>query len=123
MKLELKSLEVFNVMNEKIGIVYGESAKENWSDLSEKDLTLLHAITYGLNVLLANKEKGVLMEENCAIALAKKLFAAYNETGPNPWKTWDGKDVPKWDELNDQVRWKWEAVADKAFDLVEGGDF
>lgn len=42
---------------------------------------------------------------------AEKMFDAYNEQGPNPWKAWDGKDVPRWDALNDQVRAKWRAAA------------
>lgn len=42
---------------------------------------------------------------------ARKMFEAYNAEGPNPWKTYDGKDVPKWDNLNDQVRAKWIAAA------------
>jgi hypothetical protein len=46
--------------------------------------------------------------------MAEQLFNAYNEQGPNPWKTWDGKDVPRWDAINDQVRAKWRAVADLA---------
>jgi hypothetical protein len=41
---------------------------------------------------------------------AERLFNAYNETSPNPWKTWDGKDVPRWPALSDQVREKWRAV-------------
>lgn len=44
-------------------------------------------------------------------ALAVALFNAYNEQGPNPWKTWDGNDVPRWEQVNDQVRAKWSAVA------------
>lgn len=43
--------------------------------------------------------------------LAKKMFDAYNAQGPNPNKTWDGKDVPPWESLNDQVRGKWIAAA------------
>lgn len=43
--------------------------------------------------------------------LAIKMFNAYNQEGPNPWKTWDGKDVPRWNDLNDQVRGKWIAAA------------
>lgn len=43
--------------------------------------------------------------------LAQQLFNAYNNRGPNPWKTWDGKPVPLWDALSDQVRMKWTAVA------------
>lgn len=42
---------------------------------------------------------------------AVRMFNAYNGQGPNPWKTWDGKDVPRWEQLNDQVRAKWEAAA------------
>jgi hypothetical protein len=50
---------------------------------------------------------------------ARTLFAAYNEQGPNPWKTWDGKDVPRWDDLNAQVQAKWVAVAVAAVELSE----
>lgn len=44
---------------------------------------------------------------------AEQLFNAYNSQGPNPWKTFDGRDVPRWDSptMTDQVRAKWEAVA------------
>jgi hypothetical protein len=42
------------------------------------------------------------------------MFNAYNEQGPNPWKTFDGRDVPRWDAINDQVRAKWNAAADCA---------
>jgi hypothetical protein len=42
---------------------------------------------------------------------AERLFNAYNEQGPNPWKTFDGRDVPRWPSLSDQVRQKWLAVA------------
>lgn len=48
------------------------------------------------------------------VALAVKLFNAYNGCPPNPWKTWDGKDVPQWAQLSDQVRTKWIAVAEEA---------
>lgn len=43
--------------------------------------------------------------------LAKELFGAYNSCGPNPWKTFDGRPVPQWDELGAQVQGKWIAVA------------
>lgn len=39
------------------------------------------------------------------------LFCAYNDQGPNPWKTWDGNDVPRWEALSEQVKEKWRAVA------------
>lgn len=43
--------------------------------------------------------------------VARAMFDAYNAEGPNPNKTWDGKDVPPWEGLNDQVRGKWKAAA------------
>lgn len=45
--------------------------------------------------------------------LAEEMFNAYNEVG-TPWKTFDGRDVPRWHEINDAVRAKWEAAANKA---------
>ncbi len=52
--------------------------------------------------------------------LARELFSAYNSTGPNPWQTFDGRQVPTWDALNngDQVRAKWRGVARKAMQLL-----
>lgn len=50
--------------------------------------------------------------------IAEAMFNAYNAEGPNPWKTWDGKDVPRWPELNDQVRGKWAAAAKQALVLT-----
>lgn len=41
---------------------------------------------------------------------AQAAFERYNEQGPNPWKTYDGKDVPRWPALTDQVRAKWRAA-------------
>jgi len=48
--------------------------------------------------------------------LAQELFQAYNDQGPNPWKTHDGKPVPPWNELSEQVQAKWTAVA---FHVIE----
>lgn len=42
---------------------------------------------------------------------AKEMFEAYNAQGPNPWKTWNGGDVPSWDECGEQVQAKWIAAA------------
>jgi hypothetical protein len=50
--------------------------------------------------------------------LAEALFCAYNEEGPNPWKTFDGRDVPRWTGLNEQVRGKWRAVAVEAMAIL-----
>lgn len=38
-------------------------------------------------------------------------FEAYNAGGKNPGLTWDGKPVPTWEGLNDDVRAKWQAGA------------
>lgn len=56
-----------------------------------------------------------------AIALARLLFDTYNETGPNPWLTFDGRAVPVWSDLSDQVRAKWTAAAEKAIELARAG--
>ncbi len=53
-------------------------------------------------------------------SMAQQMFEAYNAQGPNPNKTWDGKDVPTWENLNDQVRGKWDAAAMKALDEILG---
>ena len=52
------------------------------------------------------------------LELGQQCFTAYNDAGPNPWKTHDGRDVPTWDQLNDQVRGKWAAAAKKARELL-----
>lgn len=59
-----------------------------------------------------------MSEDYRQTSLAEEMFNAYNEQGPNPWKTYDGKDVPRWDSLNDQVRAKWKAAADLAIDVI-----
>lgn len=55
-------------------------------------------------------------------ALAVKMFNAYNEEGPTPWKTFDGRDVPRWEGLNDAVRAKWVAAAKAAMVKSETAD-
>lgn len=55
-------------------------------------------------------------------ALAEAMFDAYNEQEPNRWQTFDGRRVPDWDELNEQVRGKWIAAAKCALGLIEGTD-
>lgn len=46
--------------------------------------------------------------------VAQAMFNAYNEHGANAWKTFDGRPVPRWHELNDAVRSKWIAAAIEA---------
>ncbi len=50
--------------------------------------------------------------------LAITLFGSYNDQGPNPWKTFDGRDVPQWGALSEQVKNKWIAAAQKARELL-----
>lgn len=61
------------------------------------------------------KKAMAMQPENQAVeesldSKAERAFNAYNDAGPNPWKTWDGKDVPRWPDLNEQVRAKWRAA-------------
>lgn len=56
------------------------------------------------------------------LELAVKMFNAYNEDGLTPWKTFDGRDVPRWEALNDSVRSKWRAAktaASESNDVLE----
>lgn len=55
----------------------------------------------------------LLAERDAVEKTATALFNAYNDQGPNPWQTFDGRPVPKWPELTDQVRAKWRAVAER----------
>lgn len=43
---------------------------------------------------------------------AKGLFNAYGEHCG--WKTFDGRDMPRWDGINDAVRGHWKAAAEWA---------
>lgn len=52
------------------------------------------------------------------VTVAREMFNAYNERGG--WKTFDGRDVPKWEALGDEVRARWVAAAGAARpDLVD----
>lgn len=42
---------------------------------------------------------------------ARGMFNAYNATPPNPGLSWDGRPVPKWEDLNEQVQGKWAGAA------------
>lgn len=57
--------------------------------------------------------------EPSEVTLARSMFDAYNEEGPTPWKTFDGRDVPRWNDLNDAVRGKWVAAAKVATKALE----
>lgn len=46
---------------------------------------------------------------------ARRAFDAYNAAGANPNKTFDGRAVPSWENLNDDVREKWAAAIEAVF--------
>ena len=54
--------------------------------------------------------------------MAKQMFDAYNAQGPNPGKTWDGKEVPPWEKVGPQVQGKWIAAARAALEYIEADD-
>lgn len=63
------------------------------------------------------------------ITHARRAFDAYNAAGANPGKTFDGRPVPTWEGLNDDVREKWCAAVENVFNQtlrfvprVDGGD-
>lgn len=58
------------------------------------------------------------LRESIVDGAAREAFNAYNAAGPNPGKTWDGKDVPAWQDCGDQVRAKWRAAARALMGLV-----
>ncbi|HND53209.1 MAG TPA: hypothetical protein PLV92_12455 [Pirellulaceae bacterium] len=51
---------------------------------------------------------------------ARRAFDAYNAAGANPGKTFDGRPVPAWEHLNDDVREKWCAAVAAVFDATVG---
>lgn len=55
---------------------------------------------------------GALGEEIKAVLdkYAELAFNAYNDHGPNPWQTFDGRVVPRWMAINEAVKNKWRAA-------------
>jgi len=53
--------------------------------------------------------KGLFFQASDLTAKARAMFAAYNEQGG--WKTFDGRTVPPWEDLGDDVRSRWVAAA------------
>ena len=54
------------------------------------------------------------------VAYARRAFDAYNNAGANPGKTFDGRPVPAWENLNDDVREKWCAAVAAVFETTVG---
>lgn len=52
--------------------------------------------------------------------IAQVVFEAYNQAGANPGKTWDGKDVPRWEDLGPEVTTKWRAAASQVVAVKVG---
>lgn len=69
---------------------------------------------HGFDVSDSTAKPGLALD-----TIARVFFNAYNDQGPNPWKTFDGRIVPPWDRLSDQVRAKWTAVATSARTMFE----
>jgi len=46
------------------------------------------------------------------LEIAQAMFNAYGQHCE--WKTFDGRDMPRWDGINDVVRSHWMAVAEWA---------
>jgi hypothetical protein len=51
-----------------------------------------------------------------AYVLAEGMFNAYGEHCG--WKTFDGRDMPRWDAINEPVRQHWCAAADYAISAL-----
>ena len=51
--------------------------------------------------------------------IASQMFIAYNAAGANPWRTFDGRAVPPWADLTDEVRAKWVAAAECAIEAMK----
>jgi hypothetical protein len=49
---------------------------------------------------------------------ARRMFEAFQAEGPTPWREWDGKHVPPWEDLGEAVRGKWRAAAREALLLL-----
>lgn len=59
-----------------------------------------------------------MSESNVRKLAGETAFRAYNAAGPNPWKTFDGRDVPQWHEVTEDVRTKWIAAAEKVLAMA-----
>lgn len=51
-------------------------------------------------------------------AIARAAFNSYNRNGPNPFKTFDGRPVPPWEEIGPSVQGKWIAAVEGVLSKV-----
>lgn len=58
------------------------------------------------------------MTIEAASVLAKHLFDTYNGSGKRRWETFDGRPVPPWEDLSEDVRAKWVNAATEALELL-----
>ena len=78
-------------------------------------LAQAHAMLALVDELRASREEPAFDAQD----IASQMFIAYNEHGPNPWRTFDGRDVPVWPNLTDEVRAKWVAAAERAIEAMK----
>lgn len=70
-------------------------------------LAQAHATLALVDELRASREEPAFDAQD----IASQMFIAYNAAGANPWRTFDGRAVPPWADLTDEVRAKWVAAA------------
>lgn len=60
--------------------------------------------------------------ERAAYEAGRRAFDAYNAQGPNPGKTFDGREVPPFEKVGPQVQAKWIAAARALLTPLAKGD-
>lgn len=59
------------------------------------------------------------MSTTCKLSTAEVAEGMFNAYGEHcGWKTFDGRDMPRWADINDAVRSHWFAAAEYAFDTI-----
>lgn len=72
---------------------------------------IIGALNAGHSRFSTRKLESISVDQKLDVErIAYFAFETYNQTGETPWKTFDGRDVPRWAALNDAVRAKWVAA-------------